>query len=508
MVTRRTALKSIVAGALATSALPRSARSQASRPNIVFIVCDDMNTCVSPYSPEQKVYTPNLERLKATGAMFENAYAAVPACSPSRTAFMLGVDPTTSGTFINNQSWKDAAVPAGTETMVGHMKSQGWATLGTGKLFHRSARDVRETDWSEYFLPDRYSELLADLEIDRAKSADETFDFGPDEESALPDAQCAGWVVDKINAGMLDDGGVFLGLGLNRPHVPTVVPQEWFDRYPETVELPPGYWPGSTTLDGNLPDQEDLGRKGHRRIGSDRTANALIEHDELNDFLRSYYAATSFADHQIGRVIDALEAKGLMDNTYLIVTADHGFMLGEKRQFGKFEIREIALKVPLFVVGPGIAPRSVPDPVSLIDLYPTICGLAGVPIPSHCEGQDLSGTVHDGAAAPRGFAVSYYGGRLRTEGSAEERLQLHTSLRTPQWRMINLGPATNRWRRIWEMGDEEIELYDHDPDSPGYDPYEWYNVAAEHADVVEELRKLTPPPLIFEIVGSTLDEGE
>jgi iduronate 2-sulfatase len=233
----------------------------------------------------------------------------------------------------------------------------------------------------------------------------------------------------------------------------------------------------------------------------------LTEHDELNAYLRAYYASTSFADAQLGRLMDAIEARGLRESTYLVVTSDHGYMLGEKRQFGKFELREVALQVPLFIAGPDVPARVAPDPVSLLDLYPTLCGLAGLPVPLHCQGQDLSATLRSGAQAPRGYAISYYGGRVR-KGGESGVMQLHSSVRTPEWRLINYGPATSWLRRAAEFGAEETELYDHDPSSPGYDPYEWYNLSEKLPDVVADLRALQPAPTTFNIVVTGEAESE
>ena len=506
MVTRRGAIGSLMAGTLSAMALPRLAQAEASRPNIVFIVCDDLNCSISPYAPTQKVVSPNFERLQAGGAMFANAFADVPACSPSRTAMLMGLKPTTSGIFVNEQIWTEAT-PAGAENVFGHFRRNGWDVFGTGKLFHAADRDLRQSDWSEYWLPERYTQRLEDVTNDVAASADGSFDFGPSEGAALPDVEAADWAVEKIAAGRLDAGGVLLALGLTRPHLPLHVPPGWFDLYPEQVEVPAGYWPGSMTPEGNLPDQSDLKRQGLRKIESGETADRLEARGEANDFLRAYYASISFIDAQVGRVIDALEARGLSGNTYVVVTSDHGFMLGEKRQFGKFDLREVTLQVPLFIAGPGIDRRSIEAPVSLMDLYPTLCSLGGLPTPAHCEGQDLAPAALTGAAPPRGLAISYYGGRKRNRAGTEDHLQLQSSVRTAEWRLIDYGPASNVLRRMADFGAFEAELYDHDPASPGYDPHEWRNLAEERADVVAALRAHLPPPTAFDIAVRSSGEG-
>ncbi|HET9067938.1 MAG TPA: sulfatase-like hydrolase/transferase, partial [Amaricoccus sp.] len=184
-------------------------------------------------------------------------------------------------------------------------------------------------------------------------------------------------------------------------------------------------------------------------------------------------------------------------NTFVVVTSDHGYMLGEKRQFSKFALREVALKVPLFIAGGGIAPQRVADPVSLLDIFPTICGLAGAAVPGLCEGQDLAPTLRGAGPPPRGIAVSYYGGRRRNTAEGTETFRLHSTVRTAKWRLIDYGPARHPLRRMLELGAREAELYDHDPESPGYDPHEWHNLADEHPDVVAELRALLPPPAVY-----------
>ena len=148
------------------------------------------------------------------------------------------------------------------------------------------------------------------------------------------------------------------------------------------------------------------------------------------------------------------------------------------------------------------------EPVSLLDLYPTLCGLAGVPVPGQCEGQDLTETLRSGASPERRYSTSFYGGRIRRGGGEGGELQLQSSLRTSEWRLINFGPASNWLRRVAEFAAEETELYNHDPSSPDYDPYEWYNVADKHPDVVAELRDLLPPPTTYDIVVTGEGDGE
>jgi arylsulfatase A-like enzyme len=387
---------------------------------------------------------------------------------------------------VNEQSWFDARTRAGTASLFGHFRAHDWQVRGAGKIFYRSASEVLGSDWHAYWQPSNYVAWNRDDATDVAVAADGQLDFGPSENAGLSDQSCTDWIVDQLQSGAFDAGGGFLALGLNRPHPPHSVLQEWFDRYPERVPLPLGYWPGAVDLDGNRQDQMDLGPISRRRINR-RIADRLTQSQELNAFLRAYYASTSFADAQLGRVLDAIEARGLLENTYIVVASDHGYMLGEKRDFTKFDLHEIALRVPLFISGPGIRPQVVTAPVSLVDLYPTLCGLAGLPVPAHCDGLNLASALLAGQAPPRAPVLSYYG--FRAQGS--RRLRLYSSVRTPQWRLITYGWPRSRTPAPVELR-EEVELYDHDAGSAAYDPHEWFNVAGEHPEVVAMLRELLP----------------
>ena len=177
----------------------------------------------------------------------------------------------------------------------------------------------------------------------------------------------------------------------------------------------------------------------------------------------------------------------MRDSTYVVTASDNGYMLGEKRDFTKFELREVALRVPLFISGPGIAPQVVETPVSLVDLYPTLCGLTGLQVPPQCDGFNLAPALLSGQPPAREPVLSYNGRFNRKSG----RLWLHSSVRTSQWRLINHGWPVRRPPTPVALR-EEIELYNHDPDSPDYDPHEWTNIASERPNVVTVLREYLP----------------
>ena len=387
---------------------------------------------------------------------------------------MLSMKAIETGIYMNRQSWQDALTPEGTRSVFGHFNQSGWQTIGTGKLFHGRTNDLRADDWTGYWDPP--AELINFNYEPLAASAGGNFNFGPMVEGSTVDVLCTDWSVTQIRSGRFADGGTLMGLGLFRPHLPHIVAPEWFDLYPEQVNLPPGYWPGAQDIWGNAPDIADLPPLALETLDI-RLTDRITRNGDLDAYLRSYYASTSFADAQIGRLLDAMEEQNLWDNTYLVVTSDHGFQLGEKQDIKKFELREISLRVPLFVAGPGIEARTVSDPVSLIDIYPTLCGLAGIEVPEHCSGIDLSGMLRTGnSILPRRSHVeSWYPGK----GANRNDLKLHMSVRTPQWRLIDYGHG--QWT-----------LYNHDPNSFEYDPHEWYNKAGDRPEIVRQLQALLP----------------
>ena len=257
MPSRRDVLKTITLAAVTNPRVSLGAPPDP-KPNILLVIVDDLNCCISPYTPEQGVVSPNFERLREWGAMFESACAAVPACSPSRTALLLGQDPMKTEVFVNEQLWLDAKNVSTSATLVGHFRANGWTTEGTGKVFHASIKDLRNSDWTDYWLPENYADKDGSGPS-IAASAMGHFDFGPGDVAAAPDIATTDWTIGRIRDGSLDQGGCFLALGLNRPHLPQIVPQKYFDLYPERVALPPGYWPGSTDITGNLRDMDDIG---------------------------------------------------------------------------------------------------------------------------------------------------------------------------------------------------------------------------------------------------------
>jgi arylsulfatase A-like enzyme len=208
---------------------------------------------------------------------------------------------------------------------------------------------------------------------------------------------------------------LFLAVGLFRPHIPWEVPQKWFDLHPlAEVKLP-------RTVPDDLADAHEHGRRAWHRW--------VVENKLWEKFMQGYLASISYLDHQVGRLLDALDASPLKDNTIVVLWSDHGFHIGEKENWEKFALWDQTTRVPLFIAAPGVARAGTRTraPASLIDLYPTLCELAGLPVPAQCGGLSLVPQLRDGAARRERVALSshvFAGENAASHAVADERYRL------------------------------------------------------------------------------------
>ena len=265
-------------------------------------------------------------------------------------------------------------------------------------------------------------------------------------------------MLDKIQPG---SSSKLWALGTFRPHLPFIAPQAFFDLIDETISLPPGlganhFDPDSMVSHANLP-----AAASRLAIFQSKLGKVLHRHDEYNAFLRAYLASIAYADSKLGQVLDRLEECGLIEDTLIVLWSDQGWQLGEKLAFRKFTLWERALRVPLIIAGPGVPQQRIREPVSLVDVAPTILTLAGLPANEEFSGQDLAPRIHGKAELTRAYAPSVWGA-----GFQKGNLKLAFSVRTEKY----------RYTRYWDGG---LELYDHD-----VDPFEHDNLLMNDNDSV------------------------
>jgi iduronate 2-sulfatase len=446
----------------------------AERPNVLFIISDDLNMNVGCYG-DTPVKTPNIDRLAARGVRFDRAYCQFPLCNPSRASMMTGLRPDTLKVYDLQTNLREGH-PRIT-TLPQHYKNNGYFSARVGKIYHYGVpRQIGSGGMDD---PDSW-----DLAINpRGRDKDEegkvhvltrgtgtTLGFsmswldmdGRDEDQT--DGQCTTESIRLLERFAKEKRPFFLGVGFFRPHTPYVAPKKWFGLYPkDDIKLSQG---PSNDLDDVPPIALTI-----------RPANYALSDGDLKDCVRAYYAAISFVDAQLGRLMESLERLGLEKNTVVVFVSDHGYMLGEHGQWQKQLLFDESNRVPLIFAGPGIDGRgSSPRTVELLDIYPTLVELCGLPKPKNkdkFEGKSLAPLLED-PQAPRS-RPAYSQVQRGTDQTPAGPPVMGRSVRTERWRYIE-----------WDGGKLGSELYDH-----VNDPHEYKNLAKDqkHANVVMEMQE-------------------
>jgi arylsulfatase A-like enzyme len=418
--------------------LPLGNLLAADHPDILFIAVDDLNDWTSHLKGHPQAKTPNIDRLVARGTTFTNSHCAAPACNPSRAALMSGLRPWQTGIYTNGDPAQ--GVLQDTLTINRHFLASGYRVLGGGKIYHGFGSEGRDDTWTEWagLFPSiqAHEENLNGL-------ARSHFDWGPvaAKTSEMGDYKATDWAIQQLNNAPSDQP-LFLALGYIKPHLPWYVPQEYFDRFPlSDIVLP-------VTTESDL---QDIPAAGRRMANPEGDHAAVLKGDQWKKAVQGYLATISFLDDQVGRLLDGLDQSPRKDNTIIVWWTDHGWHLGEKEHWRKFALWEEATRTSMAIIAPGVTrPGSTCDaPVDYISLYPTLCELAGLPVPEHVDGASLMPLLKDPAAAWSGVAVCTHG-------------RGNHAVRDAKWRYIR-----------YDDGSEE--LYDHSSD-----PYEWNNLADQN----------------------------
>ncbi len=429
------------------------------KPNILFIVADDLNDWVGCLGGHPQVQTPNIDQLAARGTLFADAHCQAPLCTPSRNSFLTGLRPTTLGSYGLKPGIRELAPAKEAVTLPQAFRRAGYFTWIGGKVFHDGtvtpAQRPQEAEaWGPAPPARRPAKFIASL----PESRHPAMDWGPFPER--DEDQCD-YVIASAAAEALRtapaDRPFFLACGFRMPHVPCLVPQKWFDLYPDaTLKLP-------AVRDDDRDDTPRFSWYLHWKLTEPRL-KLLQERHEWRPLVRSYLACVSYLDAQVGRVLAALEASGRAANTLVVFTSDHGWHLGEKGITGKNSLWERATRVPLIVAGPGVAGGArCARPAELLDLFPTLLDLAGLPATPGLEGHTLAPQCRD-ARAPRAWPA------ITTHNAGNH------AVRSERWRYIHYADGSE-------------ELYDHESD-----PNEWTNLAArpEFAAIKRELKAWLP----------------
>jgi iduronate 2-sulfatase len=410
--------------------------------NVLFVVVDDLRPELGCYGARE-VVSPHFDRLASKGMLFHNAYAQYPVCNPSRASFLSGMRPDECGIVSNDVPFR-VAMPD-IVSLPQLFRQNGYYTAGIGKIFHLGQdREGKQVLFQDPLSWDYFFDSLHDapkigrtgegrnLTGGRLKWCEWRAANGGDE--AQPDGintNAALTILEKHH-----DKPFFIALGLHKPHDPFVAPKKYFDLYPE----------GSTKIVGEPADRSPQVRYA---IPNSNDFAAFTD-KERREFKRAYQACMSFADAQLGRLLDAMDRLKLWDNTMVIVIGDHGYHLGEHGWWNKVTVYEIGARSPMMVWMPGAQGMGKPTTaiIEFIDLYPTVIDYAGLKAPHKLSGTSLRPVLDDPAHPGKDAAFSQV-----NRGNNVGR-----SVRTPHWRYTEWGPD----------GKAGVELYDHRKDHGEY----------------------------------------
>ncbi len=432
---------------------PASASTDAkSRPNVLFIAVDDLRPQLGCYGHDE-IISPNIDRLAREGLLFERTYCQQAICMSSRASLMSGYRPDKGGIFKNGALYEHVpdALPVNQ-----HFLDQGYEAVSLGKIFHHRSDEKR--GWSrEAFHPKGNWEGRGYLTPEAIAAVDAYTEAHPNahrqglgpafERAEVPDnAYADGMIADQAIAELnrLQDQPFFLAVGFKKPHLPFCAPEKYWALYDEDeIRLADNpFTPKGAPREALTSWEELRGYAGMPEKGGmpDGLARKLIH---------GYYACVSYVDAMIGRVLDELDRLGLRGNTVVVLWGDHGWKLGEHGMWCKHTNFELDTHVPLIVSAPGMRARGgrTRALTEFVDIYPTLCDLAGLDKPDHLEGLSMAPLLDDPDQAWKEAAYSQY-----PRGST-----MGYSVRTDRYRYTE-------WRRAKDGEVRTRELYDHEKD--------------------------------------------
>ena len=423
------------------------------RPNVLFVAIDDLNDWISPLGGNPQAITPNIAAFSKSAVNFTRNYCTSPGCAPSRASVMTGMHTYNSGMYSNYQDWRKVPRLTHSVTLGEYFRQQGYYAAGAGKIYHYG--HVAPRTWDTYFpsqeqnMPKEYIPDSAPINMPPFKYMYKMFDWMElpfaDEDTA--DFQSVDYISKQLKAAR--DKPFFLACGIYRPHVPWYVPKKYFDMFPlEAIKLP----------ELMVNDTSDLGKRAKELIIRGGNYHKHVEAaGKWKEAIRGYLASMAFADAMFGRLLKGLEESGHADNTIVVLWSDHGWQLGEKKHWRKFALWENVIRSVLMVRAPkgikalpeGSLPgKVVTAPTSLVDIYPTLIDLCGLPPKDGLDGISLRPYLtNDQRHEDRPVITTYDQGDY--------------SVRYKHWHYI-------------KYIDDTEELYDLEKDR-----HEWYNLAME-----------------------------
>lgn len=433
--------------------------------NVLFIAIDDLNDWIGPMGGNPQVNTPHLDKFANLSIVMNKAYCPATICGPSRSSLLTGRHCHNTGVYGNSNNLKKASKTKDLETLPEYFGNRGYHTLTTGKIFHKhmTSEGLDEGHWAFHEVGKTKGSAGGMLWKKQATHPDHKYGGSPMQWGATKaplektkDYMNAKWTAEQFERDF-DGKPFFMALGISRPHLPFFVPQKYFDMYPlDKVK------PAPVKLD-DYDDIVDANGKAFFK-GPDATWLAVDKSNAHTELNRAYMASVTYADDCLGVVFDALAKSKYADNTIVMLWGDHGWYLGEKLKYRKTGLWEEAARVPFMVRVPGVNEGVKSDGViNLIDMYPTLIELCGLPENSNNDGRSFAKLI----ANPK---MTWNEPTLSTMGH------------------MNHALTDGRYRYIsYKKGVQE--LYDHNSD-----PMEYNNLAnnPEYAEIITKFKKQLP----------------
>lgn len=421
--------------------------------NVLFIVVDDLTTTLGCYG-HPTVKTPNIDRLAKMGVQYNHAYCNYAVCGPSRSSFLTGLKPETTTILDNRKTLQ--SVLGERITLPYLFKQNGFHTMSLGKVFHGDKEHNDPKAWDEIYgygpTPIGKTGEKRNMTNGALKWCEWMAAEGNDEDQ--PDGQIARKAVEFISA--KKEKPFFLAVGFHKPHDPFFAPKKYFDMYPLEVCNPP------VLPEGWKPPYK------HTLPGETAIFDRFTDQDK-REFLRSYYACSSFLDAQVGKLLKALEETNQLENTLIVFFGDHGYHLGEHNWWNKVTIFEKGTRAPFIMAGQSVGKKGVKSDAMFeyIDIYPTLADLLKLKnVPTYLEGKSFAKVVKNPCKAFRSSVQA-----VVSRGEMLGRM-----VKNEKWRYIE-----------WDKGEKGVELYDQIND-----PVEYINLAyrPEYAKVIQKMKNL------------------
>ncbi len=452
-------MKSLLA--LLLLAFTAAAQEPARKLNVLHIVADDLNVDLGCYG-HPIVRSPNIDRLAARGVRFDRAYCNYPVCNPSRTSFLSGKRPDTTGIVDNSTPTRTHLKD--TVMLPQFFRQHGWLSEKVGKIFHTGDKFEDPPSWDFDMRETKEAKQPPEEQIIR-KVKGGGIVLNADDANTW-DGKVARKAIELIEHAARDGKPFYIAAGFRRPHAPYIAPKKYFDLYP----------PEKMTWSAEPPEH----LAGIPQLAlTYKLGSAALPQERRAEVMSAYFASISFMDAQVGVLLDAMDRLKLWDSTVVLFQSDHGYHLGEHGGlWHKMTLFEECAHVPLIVAAPGRKAAVSTRLVEFVDLYPTLADLCGLQPPGDLEGVSFAPLLADPQRAWKRAAFTVVGRSAKPESSViDAHLNVNYMGRTVR---------TERWRYT-EWPDGTAELYDQEND-----PREYANLAdkPEHSATRAELKTL------------------